>query len=66
MPILFEKIITNKMKCISFPIREYWLDIGRMEDFNRAQEYVSFFDVYETYCSSISPFVEVDDNICGR
>ena len=21
-----------------FPIREYWLDVGRMEDFNRAKE----------------------------
>jgi dTDP-glucose pyrophosphorylase len=38
MPTLFEKLIANKQKAISFPIREYWLDIGRMSDFEQAND----------------------------
>jgi dTDP-glucose pyrophosphorylase len=38
MPILFEKIIEKGMKSISFPIREYWLDIGRLEEFEKAND----------------------------
>lgn len=36
MPILFEKLIEYKEKVVSFPIREYWLDIGRIEEYERA------------------------------
>lgn len=44
MPTLFEKVIANGMKSISFPIREYWLDIGRMEEFEKANnEYHEVF-----------------------
>lgn len=44
MPTLFEKIIEKKLKTISFPIREYWLDIGRMEEFEKAnREYGEVF-----------------------
>jgi len=44
MPILFEKLIENDLKSISFPIHEYWLDIGRMEEFKRANnEYSEVF-----------------------
>ena len=44
MPTLFEDIITKKLKTISFPIHEYWMDIGRMSDFEQAnEEYGSFF-----------------------
>ena len=44
MPTLFEKLIEEKLKSISFPIREYWLDIGRMEEFERANnEYHEVF-----------------------
>ncbi|WP_345993664.1 nucleotidyltransferase family protein [Sulfurimonas sp. HSL-1716] len=44
MPTLFEKVIANNMKSISFPIREYWLDIGRMEEFEKANnEYHKVF-----------------------
>jgi dTDP-glucose pyrophosphorylase len=44
MPTLFEKVIKNSMKSISFPIREYWLDIGRMEEFEKANnEYHEVF-----------------------
>lgn len=44
MPTLFEKVIEEKMKSISFPIHEYWLDIGRMEEFEKAnREYPEVF-----------------------
>ncbi|MGB0806749.1 MAG: nucleotidyltransferase family protein [Salibacteraceae bacterium] len=35
---LMEQVIADGGKLISYPIREYWLDIGRHEDFNQAQE----------------------------
>lgn len=45
MPTLFEQLIFNKQKAISFPIREYWLDIGRVSDFDRANsEYHGVFN----------------------
>lgn len=44
MPTLFEKLIKNNKKTISFPIREYWLDIGRIEEFEKANnEYHEVF-----------------------
>jgi NDP-sugar pyrophosphorylase family protein len=44
MPTLFEKLIENKKKSISFPIREYWIDIGRIEEFEKANnEYHKVF-----------------------
>lgn len=44
MPTLFEKLIEEKKKTISFPIRDYWLDIGQMSDFHRANaEYHEVF-----------------------
>lgn len=36
MPTLFETIITDNKKASIYPIREYWLDIGRMDDFEKA------------------------------
>jgi len=36
MPALFEQLMTAGRKCTVFPIREYWLDIGQMADFERA------------------------------
>ena len=38
MPTLFEKLIKLSKNVVSFPIREYWLDIGRMEEYQRANE----------------------------
>jgi len=35
---LMEVLIKNGKKVISFPIRGYWLDIGKHEDFAKAQE----------------------------
>lgn len=44
MPGLFEKIIKLNKNVISFPIREYWLDIGRIEEFEKANnEYHEVF-----------------------
>lgn len=38
MPSLFEKMIENNINTFAFPLHEYWLDIGRMEEFERAQK----------------------------
>lgn len=38
MPTLFEKLIGEKKNAISFPLREYWLDIGRIEEYKKANE----------------------------
>ncbi|MBN1840601.1 MAG: nucleotidyltransferase family protein [Campylobacterales bacterium] len=44
MPTLFEKLIQQGENALSFPIREYWLDIGRMEEYERANmEYKDVF-----------------------
>ena len=44
MPTLFEKLIKNNKKILSFPIHEYWLDIGRIEEYKKAQsEYFGIF-----------------------
>jgi dTDP-glucose pyrophosphorylase len=37
MPDLIKEILAVKREVAMFPIREYWLDIGRPEDFDRAQ-----------------------------
>lgn len=37
MPTLLEQHMHKNERVLMFPIHEYWLDIGRMEDFNRAQ-----------------------------
>lgn len=44
MTSLFETCMAKKLKASAFPIREYWLDIGRHEDFRRASgEFDQFF-----------------------
>lgn len=44
MPNLFDLLIKKNKKNISFPIREYWLDIGRPEEFEKANnEYSKLF-----------------------
>ncbi len=40
MPTLFEKIIASNDNAISFPIHEYWLDIGRMSEYEQANRCV--------------------------
>ncbi len=37
MPLLFKQLIDAKDKTISFPLQEYWLDIGSHSDFSKAQ-----------------------------
>lgn len=45
MPILFEKVIEKKLKSISFPIHEYWLDIGRIDEYEKAnREFCEVFN----------------------
>ncbi|MFH2135434.1 MAG: nucleotidyltransferase family protein [Pseudomonadota bacterium] len=44
MPSLFEMLIEQKKETVVFPIREYWLDIGHMADYDRANgEYMKVF-----------------------
>jgi dTDP-glucose pyrophosphorylase len=45
MPTLFEALIKDNKKTVSFPLREYWLDIGRIEEYEKAnREYVKVFE----------------------
>jgi len=44
MPTLFEKIISEKHETAAFPVHEYWLDIGKIADYERANgEYPEVF-----------------------
>jgi len=36
MPTLFDALITQAKNVISFPLSEYWLDIGRLEEYEKA------------------------------
>lgn len=36
MPTLFQKLAEQKSRVSVFPVREYWLDIGHMDDLERA------------------------------
>lgn len=45
MPALFEKMVNSDCKVGAFPFFEYWIDIGRIDDFHRAQsEFLNFFN----------------------
>jgi dTDP-glucose pyrophosphorylase len=44
MPALFDRIIETGNRPAVFPIREYWLDIGKLDDFHRAN--VEFSEVF--------------------
>jgi dTDP-glucose pyrophosphorylase len=35
---LMEKLIKEKKKIVSYPLSGYWLDVGKFEDFEKAQE----------------------------
>ena len=44
MPLLFDKLLKQQRETAAFPIHEYWLDIGRTDDFERANgEYNKVF-----------------------
>jgi len=36
MPDLIRRLVVEKRSVVSFPVHEYWLDIGRVEDYRRA------------------------------
>lgn len=38
MPDLFEKIKAQDQATFAFPIREYWLDVGRLEDYQKVND----------------------------
>ncbi|MBF0450248.1 MAG: nucleotidyltransferase family protein [Candidatus Magnetomorum sp.] len=45
MPQLFETLISKNKEVIAFPIREYWMDIGQKDDFNKANyDFFTFFE----------------------
>jgi dTDP-glucose pyrophosphorylase/predicted transcriptional regulator len=37
MPSLFSQLALEKKRMLAFPLREFWIDIGRQEEFDRAQ-----------------------------
>ncbi len=40
MPTLFEQLLQSGQRAAAYPLREYWLDVGRIEELERArQEY---------------------------
>lgn len=43
MPGLFEMLIDMGNRTTVFPIREYWIDIGKMDDFKKAQTDYNMF-----------------------
>ena len=44
MPMLLERVKEEGKKVFVLPVYEYWLDIGKIEDFNRAQtEILEYF-----------------------
>ena len=46
MPTLFDTLIKEEKKPISFPVHEYWLDIGQIQQLKQARE--EYFDVFES------------------
>jgi len=45
MPTLFETLIQNNKEPLSFPVHEYWLDIGQMKELQQARD--EYFEVFE-------------------
>ena len=40
MPTLFEHLISANQATAAYPLREYWLDIGRMGDLEKANQQI--------------------------
>lgn len=38
MPTLFEYLIKNGQTVVAYPLREYWVDVGQIEELERAQK----------------------------
>jgi dTDP-glucose pyrophosphorylase/CBS domain-containing protein len=48
MPSLFKKLISEGKNINSFPLREYWLDVGRIEEYEKAnKDFYTDFNVPE-------------------
>lgn len=45
MPSFFESLIEQKMKVGAFPFYEYWIDIGRLDDYERA--HTEFLEIFK-------------------
>lgn len=45
MPSLFEALIAQELRCRCHPIEGYWLDIGRLHDYERAN--IDFAEVFQ-------------------
>jgi len=44
MPTLFENVLASGEQAVPFPLREYWVDIGRIEEYDKANhEYYDNF-----------------------
>ena len=44
MPELFQAVLRRKLETAVFPIREYWIDIGRVDDYEKAKgDYAGVF-----------------------
>lgn len=43
MPSLFKKMLLKNKKIVSFPLGEYWLDIGKFNDYKKANIEFDFF-----------------------
>ncbi len=46
MPTLFQQLADKGRETAVFPIREYWMDIGQIQDFERANGH--FDEVFDT------------------
>jgi dTDP-glucose pyrophosphorylase len=47
MTTLFERVMATPNQVFAYPVREYWLDVGRLEEFERAQSEWSAGDLAE-------------------
>ncbi len=43
MPDIFNKIVEKKFNAVVFPVRDYWIDIGRIDDLEQARKEVALF-----------------------
>lgn len=45
MTAIFEQLVKLQQPTLSYPVREFWMDIGKLEDYNRANnEYYRIFN----------------------
>lgn len=52
MTTFFERLISENKNVISFPLREYWLDIGHIEEYKKAKD--EYHEVFK--CTNTKPF----------